>query len=196
MKYVKMLGLLAMAAAALMAFAGTASATTITSDTGSTPTINAESVGYATLHNAVGSISCKSSVTGAVASHGAGVPASGEISTLSFTGCTNGTVHSEEKTGHVEAPFGSAGSLSITGVAPTGNGTLTSSGATVVVTMFGQTCGYSTNNTHIGTVTGGTHAVLTITAKLTRHSGGFFCGTTGNWTGEYKVTHPTNLLIH
>ena len=52
MKYVKMLGLLAVAAAALMAFAGTASATTITSNAAApsdTPTIKA-SAGVTKLH--------------------------------------------------------------------------------------------------------------------------------------------------
>lgn len=192
MKYVKMLGLLAVAAAALMAFAGAASATTITSSTGETPTIHAVSVGYATLHNGVGTISCNSTVHGKVESHGAGKPATGKIETLSFTGCTNGTVHTVAGTeGHVKTP----GSLSITGEAPTGNGILTSSGATVVVTL-GVECGYSTSNTQIGTLDAKEHSVLTINATLERHSGSFFCGATAKWTGEYRVNHPTNLSVH
>ena len=65
MKYVKMLGLLAVAAAALMAFAGTASATTVTSG-GVTYTgeIAASAEGHAVLDNPIAKIECASTVAG------------------------------------------------------------------------------------------------------------------------------------
>ena len=187
MKYIKMLGLLAVAASALMAFAGSASATEITSSTGSTPKIIAHSVGHVTLHNAVGTISCNSTVEGTVTAHGAGQTASGPISSLTFTNCTNGNVHQ---------PVAAAGSLEVHPTATTGNGTLTSSGAKVGVTLFGVECGYSTAGTDIGEVIGGEHAVLKIKATLSRTFGSALCGGTGNWTGEYKLSHPTDLTIH
>ena len=78
MKYAKMLGLLAVAAAALMAFAGVASATTLTSPSGTTytSTIKATSEGTTTLHNSsLGiAVSCEeSTVEGKVEKHGSGV---------------------------------------------------------------------------------------------------------------------------
>ena len=72
MKYVKMLGLLAVAAAALMAFTGTAAATQVTSPAGTlyTGKITATS-SNSELHGAFISVSCTSShVEGDVDSHG------------------------------------------------------------------------------------------------------------------------------
>jgi hypothetical protein len=185
MKYVKMLGLLAVAAAALMAFAGTASADSITSDGGTTPTLEATSTN-ATLHNGVGTISCSSAVKGNVEGHGAGSNVTGTITSLTFEPCVGGSVHNAGIVG---------GTLSLNATS-TNHGTLSSSGANVTVTMFGVLCGYETNNTTIGTVEGGTHAVLNISATLTRTHGSFFCGGTGNWTGNYTVNSPTNIHFH
>ena len=188
MKYVKMLGLLAVAAAAMMAFAGVASATTVTSPAGTlyTSTLKASSTNT-TLHNAVGTISCSSSVEGKVESHGAKVPASGKLSALSFTNCVGGSVHNATI---------KPGTLSVTASA-TNVGTASSSGATVMVTMFGVECGYTTEATPVGTVTGGEHAKLDISASLkrTEGAGGVFCGSTGNWTGDYTVSTPTVLHL-
>jgi hypothetical protein len=189
MKYVKMLGLLAVAAAALMAFAGTAAATYVTSPPGTiyTGTIKAHSEGYATLHNAVGTISCNSTVEGAVARHtGSGATtAGGNISSLTFTGCTNGEVH----------PTIHGGELEIHKLA-NGNGTLTSKKAEVSVTMFGFNCIYGTENgVDIGEVTAGEHGTLHIKASIPRVGGSFFCGSSGNWTGSYKITTPTNIAF-
>jgi hypothetical protein len=199
MKYVKMLGLLAVAAAAFMGFAGSASATAVTVNGAiATPKIEAETVvgATATLHNAVGTISCDSKTVGTVATHSASTTAVGAISTLTFTNCTGGSVHVTDAEGHVATP----GSLEVhtSETTPTKNGTLTSTGAKVTVTMLGVECGYTTKETDIGEVVGGEHAVLKIKATIprTHGGGGIFCGTTGNWTGEYKVTNPTNLTIH
>ena len=183
MKYVKMLGLLAVA---LMALAGTASATTVTSSAGTTPTIEATSSNL-TLHNAVGTISCESRLKLVIEKHGAGTAASGKISSLTFTPCTGGSMHNSTIKG---------GSLSITATSG-GNGTVTWSGGTWMTTMFGIECGYTTEGTSIGTLTAAEHAVLDITAtiKRTEGSGGIFCGSTANWTGTYKFVSPTNLSI-
>jgi hypothetical protein len=197
MKFVKIFALLAVSAAAMMAFAATASATTVTSPTGTKlangSTIKATSEGHVTLHNGIANISCNSTVEGTITANGTtGAPASGPISSLIFgtkatEGCTNDWVV------HVTTP----GTLSITHIAGTENGTLVSTGATVVTTRFGIECKYQTNNTTIGTVTGGSpHATLDITAAIPRHGGSFLCGgATANWTGAYTVTSPTNLFI-
>lgn len=185
MKYVKILGLLAVAAAALMAFAGTAAATKVTTTTGgaaATPTIHAVTSGHAILHGALGTVECNSTVEGSVTAHGAGVAASGPIKTLTFTGCTGtNTVTSVPKTGSLAVNYTSGH-----------NGTLTSTGAEVVVFnhSFGGTCIFTTNNTAIGTVTGGNPATLHIAATIPRTGGtaGAFCGSTGTWTGTYNTT--------
>ena len=195
MKHLKILGLLAVAAAALMAFAATASATSLTSSTGETPTIHAESEGKATLHNPIATIKCNSTVTGTVASHGAGVTVKGNISTLSFTACEGGSVHTGEG-GMVTTP----GSLEVHSTGTTGNGTLTSSGASISVTLLGINCIYTTSATHIGELTGaatGGNATLHIVgANIPRTGGSAFCGSSGTLTGSYKVTHPTGLTVH
>lgn len=191
MKYVKMLELLAVAAVALMAVVGTASATTITSSTGLTPTLHAASVGHLILHNAVGTMSCNSTLTLSVTSHGSGVTTRGQISTMSFTNCTSGTIHTD-----IQGMISTPGSLEFHAASTTGNATITWTGARYGTTMFGVECGYETNSTDIGEVIGGEHAVLKIKATLNRTFGSIFCGTTGNWTGEYKFTHPTDLTFH
>jgi len=185
-----MTGLLAVAAAALMAFAGTASATEITSSTGSTPTIHATSTNTE-LHSEAFPIACKhSTVVGTVTSHGAGVTAKGHISTLTFTEC--------------EYPVTvlANGTLEVHPDVNTGDGILTSTGAKVTIHgPFGINCTYETNATPIGTLTGssttGGHAVLDIVGgKIPRPGDSVFCGATGEWTGNYTVLHPEELDIH
>ena len=149
--------------------------------------IHAVSVGHMTWHNAVGTISCNSTFTLAVTAHGSGVTARGPISSLTFTNCTNGTVHQ---------PITQPGTLEFHATGITGNGTLTSSGMKWGITMFGIECGYTTNATDIGDVVAGEHAVLRLKASLPRTFGSVFCGSSGNWTGEYKFTHPTGLSFH
>jgi hypothetical protein len=192
MKYVKMPGLLAVAAAALMALAGTAAATVVTSPPGTvyTGTITATSEGYLTQHNAVGTISCHSHISGRVERHtgGGATTAGSKISTLDFTGCTNGEVHTS---GVVAKP----GELEIHKLA-NGNGTLTSKGAEISVTMFGFNCIYGTGaGRDIGEVTPGEHGTLDIKAEFPRVGGSFFCGASWNWTGSYKFTTPTNMAF-
>lgn len=191
MKYLKMLGLLAVAAAALMAFAGTASATTITSPANvvATPAIEATST-HTQLHGAFVSVTCTHSlVKGKVESHGAGVTAKGNISSLSFTGC------------NYPVTVLKAGNLEVHPATPTGNGTLTSNGAEIKIhTSIGE-CIFTTNGTDIGTLTGsnntGGHAFLHIgSSPIPRTGGSFFCGSSGTWTGSYTVINPKYLAVH
>ena len=193
MKYVKILGLLAVAAAALMAFAASASATTVTTTTGgaaATPTIHAVSeekavagTTHVLLHNEAATIQCNSTTEGTVESHGSGVTAKGLLSALTFTNCTEGWTVEVVSRGSLEIHWTSGH-----------NGTLTSSGATVKATLhlgiFGTVeCNYLTANTDVGTVTGGNPATLHIEASIPKESGSALCGG-GNaaWTGAYKTT--------
>jgi len=202
MKYVKILGLLAVAAAALMAFAGSASAATLTSPENVTYTgeIHATSEGHAKLENPVAKIECHSTVKGTVEKHGTGVTVGGAISELLWG--TEGSLNGKcTNSWHVTTV--TAGSLEVHYKAP-GEGTLTSTGATVDTTRLGVTCTYRTNETHIGTLTdssktvpaGGT-ATLHVSASIPLHSeSSGLCGS-GNakWEGSYSVLTPMSLWI-
>jgi len=188
MKYAKILGLLAIAVAALMAFAGAASADQVTSPTGTTytSTIAATAEGHAVLDNPIAKIECASAVEGKVEEHGAGKVVKGNISALSFTGCTNEW--------HVTVV--AKGSLTVETSTTGYNGTVKSSGATVEATRFGVVCRYATNNTTVGTATGGSPATMHISAAIPFHSGSFLCGEGATtWTGSYKVNTPSSLYV-
>ena len=192
MKYVKMMGLLAVAAAALMAFVGTASATTITSPTGSpyTGNIHAESHSPKTiLHGEALTVECEeSTVGGSIATHGASVTASGGISTLDFNKC------------NYEVTVLNKGSLEAHTTKP-GHASLTSTGAEITIHgPFGINCLYKTSNTPLGTLTDshttGGHATFDIDSALIPRTGhSAFCGSFGEWTGSYTVTNPTRLYV-
>ena len=184
MKYVKMLGLLAVAAAALMAFAGTATAASVTSSEGTTPNIVASSTN-SELDGAFVTVKCgTSTVEGNVESHG-GSTVGGNVDHLTFGSC------------NYEVTITSAGSLTVEPVSPTGNGTVKSTGANISIHTSVGTCTFTTNGTDVGTLTGGTGAVMNInSAKIPRTGGNFLCGSTGTWTGKYTVSNPATLEIH
>jgi hypothetical protein len=209
MIYLKMLGLLAVAAGAFVALAGSASATqiTCTNPPGTpsicTPTLKAETelfegkphlriTGPLNLK-----IECESRLEAALESHGAGVTARGKIISLSFFNCTNGYTFTVLSNGSATEPFGRLEVHSLGG----GNGTLTSSGTTVTVhTPLGFNCGFTTGATDIGTLTGtaatGGTPTLDIRNALiprTEHSG--LCGANGTWNGNYIVTNQHWLNI-
>jgi len=199
MKYLKMTGLAALAAALMaMAFAGSASATALTGAggavLGSGTTITSEAQTSVILHPPFGEIICKkSNVSGKTTNAGgAAETVKGNIETLDFSECNatvttlaNGSleVHTEKE-------------------AANNNGTLTSSGSEVTVEYFGTHCIFKTTNTDIGVVTGSTttggNAVFDIAATIPRTGGrsGAFCGSTAQWTGSYKVTSPSTLNVH
>jgi hypothetical protein len=196
MKYLKMLGLLAVTAAALMAFAGTASATTATSPKGTVYTGNLEAVaeGWLELHGTFTTIKCGESVVkGKVEQHGSGVTTAGKISYLTFTQCNSSVT--TRKTGSLEAH-----ATAIKGT--DADGTVTSTGLEIAISTSVGECVFTTNGTDIGTgtltstATTGGNATLDIkSASIPRTGGSFFCGSSGTWTGSYKVTTPSTLYI-
>jgi hypothetical protein len=208
MKYAKMLGLLAVAAAALMAFAGAASATVLTSPAGTQygaeKEIKASTEGLAVLHSenapTAFTVECEGSVEGVIEKGGSGAETvSGPITKgkLTFTPCQNGATVVVGKEGSLEVHTNAEIS--------NGNGTLTSSGAeiTIHVPVLNIKCIYTTNNTDVGTLTGSKNqvgedkrATLDInSATIPRTGGSAFCGTGGFWTGSYRVTTPTYLDV-
>lgn len=191
MKYLKMFGLAALAAALMAFFAvGTASATIIESTTGvplkAGTVIKAENEGHVTLHPPIGSVTCaKSHIEGTTTNDGgSGINVKGTVKTVRWSEC-NGTVTTLKE-----------GSLEVAS-----NGALTSSGTEVTVSLSGFHCIFSTSNTPIGTVTSSPNhtsdATFHIKAQIERTGGtsGIFCGSTAEWTGSYKVTSPTPLFI-
>lgn len=194
MKYVKTFGLVAVAMTALVAMTGTASATILTSPSGTTytSTIKAENSGPIVLTSAFGgfgAIQCnKSSFEGKIEAHGASVTARTKLSLLTFQECTGGEWTS---------PVVTAGSLEFHGTSTTGNATVTSLNASMVLhkTVFG-TCTFTTSSTgtDTGTLTGsnitGGNAVLDIAAVIPSP-----CGN-ATWEGKYKVVTPTKLEVH
>jgi hypothetical protein len=184
MKNLKILGLTAVIGAALMALAGSASATTVTTTTGgaaATPTIHmVNEGGHLKFANAIANIECSSTYEGTVTSHGSGVTAEVGLTNFSLTGCTNSW--------HITTI--TPGSLIIHWTSGY-NGTVTWTGAKWDSTRFGITCVYQTNNTSIGTLTGGNPATLKLEASIPISAGesSGLCGS-GNikWEGSYVTT--------
>src|SRR5690349_18307032 len=158
MKNLKILGLAAVISAALMALAGSAAATTVTTTTGgaaSTPTIHAVNEGgHVKLANPIANIECSSTVEGKVENHGTGVTASGAFSRVEFTGCTN-SWHWTSHPGKWEVHWITAH----TGLTTWSNGYFT-------ITRLGITCNYGTNNTTMGSITGGATATIKLEASI------------------------------
>jgi len=188
MKYIKILSLMAVAAAALMAFAGTASATIIEESNGtqllkgtqieSTGTNAVLKAGFSTVECSHSEVDGKTSNNG-----GAGETVEGNINNLSFSGC-NMTVTVLKK-----------GKLIVHHTSGS-NGTVTSEGAEVTVNNHSVSCTYGTTSaTNIGNLAGGSPAKLTASASLTRVAGGFLCANPATWTATYTVTTPTSLLV-
>jgi hypothetical protein len=200
MKYLKMIGLAAVAAAALTAFlgAGTASATVLCETNVTTNCGNSWEVksGSALTFSAEGSTvltgpfgetiaTCTgSNVAGNTTSTGSSATTvTGNITSLTFTGC-NRPVHVNTAT---------TGTLEVHNIAGSDNGTVTSNDTTVTITNvpFLGTCQYLTKNTDIGKVTGSlSAATFDIAASIPSENG---CPT-GTWEGSY-VSTGTKFIV-
>jgi len=201
MKYTKLLGLLAVAAAALMAVVGTASATELTSPKGTKlgvgTVVKAENEGTIKLDGTV-EIACQR-VTGSGSITNAGGPSAtvnGLPNLVEWTQCGSDTI--------TVISQGSGELHSLGG----GEGTLTSSGAEITVvlhrTIFGfpvtTHCIYKTENTHVGrakdsSVTGGAATVEIGTSPIPQVKTDAACGENAQLTGNVVVTSPTTVYI-
>jgi hypothetical protein len=206
MKHVKMLGLAAVAAAALMAFLGaaSASATVLCENTPAAGTDCSSLVakgtnlvftgeGSTTLTGPFGEViaTCtESTVEGPTSNVGSTTETvKGSITKLTFNNCGTRTVTANPAT---------LGTLEVHHIAGSDNGTVTSNDTTVTITNtpFG-TCTFLTNNTDIGTMTGtsktGGAPTFDISATIP-HESSNFCPN-GTWEGSYKYTGATNFNV-
>jgi hypothetical protein len=188
MKLTKMFGLVAVAALALMAFASTASATTLETNglkKAEAITIEASLNGSATLSDTSNTFAntCKTSTVegkDSTAFTATGTkPISGPVSTLSFGGCT-----------HEEVKVDKPGSLSVEWISGTTNGTVRSTGAEVTVpATIGSsiiTVNCTTSGTDIGTLKGVKEGTATMEISAVLNCGFFL--PSAKWVGTYNLT--------
>jgi hypothetical protein len=206
MKNLKMLGLAAIAALGLMAFvgAGTASATTLSTDAAGTVHYEVGQEIHATLKTGTSALledtsnnpiaTCTGStvkgkiedpvVETAGKKFPSGTWVTGAISALTWSGCSQTTTTT------------ATGSLEImkTGA---DEGEIVGKNSKVTLSVFGVSCVYGTSpeGTKIGTVKGGEAPELSISASIPRVEGGFLCPSTGRWTATYIITTPHALHI-
>lgn len=179
MNYMKLLGLFVVAAAALMGFAGSSSATTtegINDFAEDSETFHAESLN-GTLHGPV-QINCsKSTLTISISGVGS---TNASVSQLNFTECGKETVSVLAN-----------GSLSFES-----NGVITSSGTEITMmihqSVFGVPitthCIYKTNGTIIGNLTEGNFPKMDLdSGGIEKVGGDGVCPANARWTGNYKV---------
>jgi len=208
MRYLKTMGLAAMAVFALVAFAGATSASAdILCSTNTNPctgttyrtgdVVRARLSGSAVLTTAGGVINPRITCTGSNVNitltngGGAGIPVGGKLasnSDLTFTSCTS------------TGPAGCSSSGTVTG-APTlgsltatsgGNGTLVLAPPSVSfncpVGSTSVTCTFGGSGSVTGTFTGGNPATVTFTNQSIASTGNPACPTSARWTATYVTT--------
>lgn len=191
MNHLKLPGLVALAAAGLMAFTGVASATTLTSPKGTTytGTVQATSTPLK-FEGSFITVECQPmTIDGAVESHGAATTAGFKI---------------QFATGFIPCSFSFTvlrmGSLEIhtDSEAADGNGRVTWSGFEFTIHTSVGTCTFAANKTDVGTLTGSDtgKAVWNLNStSIPKTAGSFFCGTAVTMTGSYTFTTPSTLSV-
>jgi hypothetical protein len=208
MKYLKIIGLAAVAAMALMAFAGSASAdvvckekpnaagecstkagswgsgTTIASEASDpTLTVTGSSVGITSVTCTSSNVTLKTTSAG---SQTPGVGVNGEVTSVKWNTCKT----NEGLGCTVGESSGYTGALTATNDEGTGTLHVTGAKRTKVTCGFIFVCEYEPTSSGIDMhFTGGTTAKVSVTnAPLTLVSGGSGCGTEGKWDAAYSVT--------
>ena len=172
---------LIIAVAALMAFAGTASASTLTSPEGTTYTGSIVATSSnSQFHGSFVTIGCgHSEIKGNVEQHGAGVNAGGKISYWTLNGC------------NYSMTIKNRGTLAIDS-----SNNIVSTGAEIEIHTSVGRCVLTTNNTKVGTLVEGMNAYWSInSAAIPRTGGNFLCGSTMIWTGSFDFTTPNDLWV-
>lgn len=215
--YLKILGLAAIAASAVMAFAGTGTASAATTLCTVTETeckgagnmwgpeqkgmeevvavgIEGGGVTKPTLTAPFGNISCKSELKVPIEMTGGGATPetttpTGIASSLTWTECTGGSAETHQK-GRIIIHWDVEH-----------NGTVTFENFFVKVTQAGIPCYYSSNNVE-GTLTGGNPAIIHITAEPkvfddnANTNSSAFCPASAPWHATYKITNGPVYVSH
>lgn len=185
MKHLKRLGLItSLAATALMALAGVASASSEFRSGGTTytSTIEAQSSNIS-LSGPFTTINCSGTFAAKVEKHGVLYDAGGKFSSLTFTGCPLKVLK--------------AGSFDSDGTGG-GNGDFQWFGTELTGETSVGHCIWTTSATQMGTITGNnsTNAVIDMSpGEIPRTGGSFFCGSVGYLTGTWTVTTPGTLSV-
>lgn len=207
MKYLKMIGLAAIAAAALMAItgAGTASATVLCHTTstpcaekwakGTEPRFIVKPGTAGIWRDTSGGIAAKcpeGELRGTITNAGsssetvkASVPASG-LTWKNVEGCIQ-TVTLE------------SGTLEIHAIEGSDNGTVTVSGIKITISILGASCIYGFGeNEHFGTLTanGSGSAVLDISTYFLKKEGGVLCPADLTWDEEFIQEKPSGTGLY
>jgi len=184
----KMIGLLIVAAASLMAFVSSASATAIL-------TFSAGTEYTGEIHATI-----KPGTTLALS---AGISDTCTEGTLLSDVETNNTTHASGKLTKLSFGSGATPCTKTTNVLKNGKLTISDKGTVIAseneVTVFdlGVSCIYGgAAGTSIGDLTPGAPAHIDInTTELPKISGGFLCASKGTWTGTFIVTTPKSLFL-
>jgi hypothetical protein len=195
MKHLKIIGLAAVAVGALMAFAGsgTASADEIcTENVNPCPegkritTLDYSLSGSATFEQTDGTplLTC---TTGRlhedITAQGAGIAIAKDFTTFSLSNCG----------GTVDTIRAGSGDINNNGGS---NGTDVDRETEVTFITFSVSCTYGTGTgTDRGTLKGGSGAKLSINAVLSKTAGSFLCPSTIKWTGDFVLTNHTAAFV-
>ena len=202
MKYLKMLGLAAVAAMAVMAFFGASSASaTVLCTTTTTPCgtgwhidkleASLKAGTSAKLRSTGGALEAtctkadstvEKTVTGSSTTTATG---SVSIANLAWTECAQTTDTLE------------GGELEVHQISGTDNGTVTAKGFRVTVVIGGLSCVYGAGTgIDLGKLTGGEDAILDIEAVVLKQSGSaFLCPSNSVWEGEYTITNHKAVYV-
>ena len=210
MKYVKMLGLAAVAAMALMAFVGvgTASATGGVLCENTTEPCNSKWAvnSHMSFHLKAGTSAKLSTTGGTELKTCTSSTVTGKVETAgSSTEKARGTVEAKNLTwggcnGALPVTV-TPGKLTATGLGG-GKGTIYADGFSVRVEILGVECHYTAGTTlDLGTFTPGASdldgilAINTVVSRDEEHVNEFLCPASARWQGEYTQTGSTPLAI-
>jgi len=186
MKHLKMLGLFVMAAASLMAFAGSASAATFTAPAGNeyTGAIDATLEGSALLKAGFAEITCTTGTVKGEVTTNNDTHAHGPIQIVNFSNCGSATVDT----------LNNSGTLTISKATTE----VVGNGVEVTTAVAGTSCiyGLGATNIKLGTAANTASGVtLAIKATLGKLGGGFLCANPATWTANYIVTTPAGSVV-
>jgi hypothetical protein len=209
MKYLKILGLAAVAAAALMAIAGAGTASaTVLCDSATNPCaakwaagtqlefhIQAGTEGIWAATSGEPTVRCTEGILKAKPSTGGAL----ETVTMSIGGESEFNWNKGCGSG-IETKTLEGGKLEIHSISGSSNGTVTATGFSFTTTFLGASCVYTfAEPTDMGTLTGSAtgDAVLDINTVFTKKEGSFVCPLTVTWKENFTQVAPsgTGLFV-